>query len=370
MEKNQPKVEKHHHHILSDRMAVGIGIALLVLTVLTVGMAHVDLGKFNFFFAMVVATLKASLVAFFFMNLFYDRKENVVIFGTSFLFLVIFIVLAGTDLFFRGDIAVKGPLTASVPGKSKLIEPWKSTPELVTRGKELFSAQCTSCHGVEGKGNGPAAASLNPPPRNFTSDQSWKNGRKATMVFKTLKEGLAGSSMASYATLSVDDRWALVQYVLSLGPTPAAPDTPEDFTKAGIDTTGGGEAPEAPAITVAAAMKLMAQPSEKVQGAMAHFESSLEETASPGVQLYRARCLSCHGADGKGGLIVRNMGVNPKAFVTARPLVATLESVQSPVAFEKVVVSGVPGEVMPGAGDLSSAEIQELYQYVKTLIAR
>lgn len=371
METKQPKVEKHHHHILSDRMAVGIGISLLVLTVITVGMAHVDLGKFNFFFAMMVATVKASLVALFFMNLFYDRKENGVIFGTSFLFLVIFIVLTGTDLFFRGDVAVKGPLLAPTQGKSKLVKPWISTPELVSHGKELFAAQCTSCHGAEGKGNGPAAASLNPPPRNFTSNDGWKNGRKATMVFKTLKEGLAGSSMASYATLPVDDRWALVQYVLSLGPTAVAQDTPEDFAKAGIDAAGGAEAPEAPTITVAAAMKLMAEPAKPIEGVRLYAVAPQEgEVKSAGAAIYSARCSSCHGVQAKGGLIVKNMGVNPKAFVTTRSLTSSLPSLQSTEAFGKVVIEGIPGEAMPAAGDLSSSEIQDLYQYVKGLAAQ
>jgi hypothetical protein len=39
-----------------------------------------------------------------------------------------------------------------------------------------------------------------PPPRNFTSAEAWKNGKKPTQIFKTLKEGLPPSAMASYAT--------------------------------------------------------------------------------------------------------------------------------------------------------------------------
>jgi len=41
------------------------------------------------------------------------------IFGTSFLFLAIFIVLTSTDLFFRGDVYVKGPLVAAAQAQSK-----------------------------------------------------------------------------------------------------------------------------------------------------------------------------------------------------------------------------------------------------------
>src|SRR3954466_16173207 len=93
-----------HHYILPNGTAVAVGSTLLVLTVITVAVAHIDLGKLNFVVAMVVATIKGLLVATIFMNLRNDRRENAVIFATSFLFLAIFITLTSTDLFFRGDV--------------------------------------------------------------------------------------------------------------------------------------------------------------------------------------------------------------------------------------------------------------------------
>jgi mono/diheme cytochrome c family protein len=38
----------------------------------------------------------------------------------------------------------------------------------VDKGKALFVQQCASCHGAGGKGDAPAAAALNPKPRNLT----------------------------------------------------------------------------------------------------------------------------------------------------------------------------------------------------------
>jgi mono/diheme cytochrome c family protein len=35
-------------------------------------------------------------------------------------------------------------------------------------GKAVFEANCASCHGKSGKGDGPVGAALNPPPRDFT----------------------------------------------------------------------------------------------------------------------------------------------------------------------------------------------------------
>ncbi len=228
-----------HHEGIDVKGALLIGAALIVLTVITVAVAGVDLGRFNFLVAMFVATIKGLLVALFFMNLKFDRKENAIIFGTSFLFLVIFIVLTGADLFFRGDVYVKGPLVAE--SKSKLVNGWVSTPKLVAGGHEIFKVQCASCHGDLGQGNGLASAGLNPKPRNFTQAQGWKNGRKPSQVFKTLKEGLGG--MPSFSSLPSDDRWMVAHYILSLGPAAEA-DTPGDLAKIGIDPSKGGEASE------------------------------------------------------------------------------------------------------------------------------
>ena len=367
METKKPPVEKHHHHILPTSVAVGVGIALLILTVVTVVISRVDLGSLNFFVAMLVATIKASLVTLFFMNLLYDHRENGVIFGTSVLFLAIFIVLAGTDIFFRGDVYVKGPLIAEA--KSKLKDPWVSTPQLVSKGKEIFALQCASCHGAEGKGNGAAAAGLRLPPRNFTSDQGWKNGRKPSMVFKTLKEGLPADSpvMPSFSTLAADDRWAVVHYVLSLSPTAPGTDTAEDFKLAGINTSGGGEEKAEASIPVGAAMKLLAQADAALSGSAIHTPETSGSNGSLGAKLYDARCAKCHGEQGAGGIVVKNLGVNPKAFLTTQAFTGQSSGLQSAESFRKVVVDGIPGEVMPGAGDLGSSEIQELYQYTKSL---
>ena len=365
-------VHETHHHILPTKVAVGIGGTLLFLTFVTVYVAGIDLGKLNFFVAMVISTTKALLVCLFFMNLLYDRRENGMIFSTSFLFLAIFIVLTSTDLFFRGDVYVKGPLfKASAAGQtSKLAKPWVSTPELVAHGKEVFQQNCVLCHGQEGKGNGPAAAPLNPHPRNFTANEGWKNGRKPTMVFKTIKEGLPPSAMTSFAFLPVDDRWALVHYVLSLGPTPPGSDTPEDFAKAGVDPTkpGGGAAAvaEAPSIPVDLAMERMAVAEEKT-APQAQLHAVAPGTESGGARLYRTNCASCHGSGGEGGVAVRNLGENPRAYVTTEAFHGASTAIASEAAFSAFVSRGLPGNLMPGFGEFSGAETAELYSYVRSL---
>ncbi len=90
-----------HHHILSVKHCSIIFGTLLIFTLLTVAAAHMDFGYFNFPLAMLIATIKASLVVFYFMGLKFDSTENRVIFFSSFIFLAIFIVLISSDVLFR-----------------------------------------------------------------------------------------------------------------------------------------------------------------------------------------------------------------------------------------------------------------------------
>jgi cytochrome c oxidase subunit 4 len=53
---------------------IAVWVALLVLTGVTVAVSYVDLGIMNVVVALVIASVKASLVALFFMHLKYERK--------------------------------------------------------------------------------------------------------------------------------------------------------------------------------------------------------------------------------------------------------------------------------------------------------
>ncbi len=80
-------------------------------------------------------------------------------------------------------------------------------PDLA-RGHQLYAEGCSACHGNEGKGNGPASASLDPKPVDFT-DLMRARERSVFALYQVIGQGLDGTSMRSFANLPDEDRWAL-----------------------------------------------------------------------------------------------------------------------------------------------------------------
>ena len=100
----------------------------------------------------------------------------------------------------------------------------EATPELIQKGKELYTTNCASCHNESGAGGGPASVGLNPAPRNFTSPDGWINGRTLSGIYTTLEEGIQESAMISYNFLTPEERISLAHYIR----TEFMKDFPED----------------------------------------------------------------------------------------------------------------------------------------------
>jgi len=87
----------HEHHVTGPKTYGAVLLALLVLTVITVGASYVDFGSMNTVVAIIIATVKASLVALFFMHLRHD-KFNALIFLGGLLFLAVFVIWTLFDI--------------------------------------------------------------------------------------------------------------------------------------------------------------------------------------------------------------------------------------------------------------------------------
>lgn len=90
------------HHIVPVGSYVKVLLTLLCLTALTVLVAKpvsgLDLGIFNTFVAMLIATIKAGLVAAIFMGLKYDNRLNLVVFFCGLFFLLLFFTFSYMDV--------------------------------------------------------------------------------------------------------------------------------------------------------------------------------------------------------------------------------------------------------------------------------
>lgn len=92
------------HHISSDKLLWSVALGLVFLTIVTVGLAFIEIpDPFNIVVALAVAVLKASLVALFFMNLYWDVKFNSLLLVTSLIFLGLLVGLSLLDTLFRVD---------------------------------------------------------------------------------------------------------------------------------------------------------------------------------------------------------------------------------------------------------------------------
>jgi len=95
MSQAEAHADGHEHndmaHVASAKLLLSIFGALLVLTVVTVMAAGVGMGTIDLWIAMFIATIKATLVALYFMHLRYDKPFNTMIFLSSFLFVAVFI---------------------------------------------------------------------------------------------------------------------------------------------------------------------------------------------------------------------------------------------------------------------------------------
>lgn len=85
-------------------------------------------------------------------------------------------------------------------------------PPTLEPAAALYQAHCASCHGEQGRGDGPAAASLTPSPINFHDTQRAYQ-RSIYGLYSAITQGVDGTAMTAFNGLSAQQRWALAFYV-------------------------------------------------------------------------------------------------------------------------------------------------------------
>jgi len=203
-------------------------------------------------------------------------------------------------------IAMIGGLSPSAP----VLHPASNPNDLraeVSRGGILFAANCASCHGPSGKGDGGASTSLLPKPANLTAAR-FSDERLSSVLWN----GILGSSMPPWRQLPAEDLQALVAYIQSLS---------------------------VPGVSSA---------------------SQATGSLDMGKALFAGLCASCHGASGAGnGPTAGALAPSPTNFHLKKP--------KEERGLE-VLENGVPGTAMPPWKDqLGDDQRHALVEFVRSL---
>ena len=175
-----------------------------------------------------------------------------------------------------GFLTANAVLASPVPTQPKPEE----TPELIEEGKGIYFGRCSFCHGLLGDGEGPAAAYLDPRPRDFTLGtfkfRSTESGELPLDedLFRTISRGLSGTGMQSFddelikTGLSEHQRWAVISYIKTFA---------IEFSDPDFD------------------------PYQKIVELPKNMPAYNADSIARGKEIFlRAKCWECHGKQGRG----------------------------------------------------------------------
>lgn len=98
---------------------------------------------------------------------------------------------------------------------SEPINPFQTTPEVLAAGKTIYQQNCVTCHGVSGRGDGPAARQLPGLPGDFT--QPHFATHTDAMVYGWIRDGKPTTAMPAFgAKLDEQQIWQVITYIRQL----------------------------------------------------------------------------------------------------------------------------------------------------------
>jgi len=215
-------------------------------------------------------------------------------------------------------------------------------------GEKVYQKRCAQCHGETAKGDGPGGSRGFPRPRPFTNNSMYKI--RTTMVgtlptdqdlYDIISNGLGGTTMPPFSSLSSKSRWDVVAYIKSLNP---------DFVEYAAEI----------------------QPVPEVVSARA--PGATPESIAEGNTLYQENCSKCHGVNGRGNGDQWDAPSMKDKWFSLRMVpanLATPESYRGGFSGKDIfrsITTGLDGTPMPAHADILSADERwKITHYVQSL---
>ena len=231
--------------------------------------------------------------------------------------------------------------------------------EWIAYGREVYERRCVGCHGVNGDGNGPAAAFLyRQRPRNFTLGVFKFRSTKEPLptdgdLLRTITRGVRGTAMPAWYELPLTDRLAVIQYIkYELAVDRSDPSKPYAFF---VEEPPGQPLHIGPPLYIG-------KPPVPSAALVAHGKAVWQQ----------AKCWECHGNGGKGDG-EKAAGLKDDFGFPIRPADLTSGQFKSGPSVQDIfrtMSTGLSGTPMPSYRDsLSEQDRWALAYYVLSLSA-
>jgi mono/diheme cytochrome c family protein len=241
-------------------------------------------------------------------------------------------------------------------------------------GHEVYTRQCSGCHGTTGDGKGPAAVYLNPPPRDyrlgrfkFTSTPRGSKPRQEDLE-RIVRYGAKGTSMPAFRWMSPEDTRAVIDYVVLLSSRGET-----EFRLMRVAAEQLGEEDDIDPFLV----------SEQVQGIAASWEEAetqivraqtpqpqyTQESIEAGARAFvQLNCYKCHGRDGRGNKTL-DVGKDDwgRTAYAADLTTGMLHGGRRPIDIYRRIYSGINGTPMPAFAQPDSGKGETEAQRSETI---
>ncbi len=242
-----------------------------------------------------------------------------------------------------GAVFVAGALAVSAQqhlhGVTPQTAPNAGDPTSIARGEPLFTTNCATCHGTDGRGDGPSAAGLVPPPADFVQHIPLHSDPS---IFAFISGGLPGTAMPAWSEqLTEQQIWDLVNYLQSeFGEGTRALTSPLPTVVA----SGTPTPAPSPAATSTATPTTTATPSPSPSPTASPDPASTPATATP----TPTAVTPVTPSTGVAGTLLINM--SPPSGPPGTPVAVTITGAQPNEALQVATAGGVQFVTADGNG--------------------